>query len=619
MTRRGLAAAAALMLLLALLAWRSVVDVDVGIHLAGGRWIAEHGAVPDLDPFTYTVSDHAYVAYHWLFQLALHASERAAGATGMAALRFALLTATGALLAVVLRMRGASAGASAALGLLALLAAEWRFTLRPELVSWCLSAALLAVLERRPRGLALLLLPLIQAVWANTHVHALGLAIIGSYALEDAWQRRTLRTPLVAAAALAVLASLLNPYGVTGATQPLLLSTRFGAGNAFGEHIAELASPWLILPNPEQPFSNSAQLWSYRALFVLGVASLPLLLRARRLADAGIVVLFGALSALSVRNVALYAVVSLPALVRGLDLVLERVPRARDALLVAACGLALLQVPRVVSGTFYAGDRRTDRFAAELCGTCLALETADWLAQAAPSGRGLNNLALGSTLIWRDPAHPVFIDGRNEVSGEAFYLEYLDALAPEHFEAARRRWGFEYVALAHRGDERAVELSAYLARDPAWRLVHVDGAGVVFVRRGGPNDALPDAALPAPVDAREREQLFDAIEVHAGRAAALRRWLWSRERPPGAQHGLGNFLARIDRLEPAERPLLTSARRHPGFFEPHFDLGGLYQRAGMGKLALTSYRRALALAPGRPELAALRDALERAEAAGPAR
>ena len=24
-------------------AWRSVVDVDVGIHLAGGRWIAEHG------------------------------------------------------------------------------------------------------------------------------------------------------------------------------------------------------------------------------------------------------------------------------------------------------------------------------------------------------------------------------------------------------------------------------------------------------------------------------------------------------------------------------------------------------------------------------------------------
>src|SRR5262245_40737619 len=101
MTRRGVAAATALMLLLALLAWRSVVDVDVGIHLAGGRWIAEHGAVPGLDAFTYTVSDHAYVAYHWLFQLALHASERMAGATGMAALRFVLLTATGALLAGV--------------------------------------------------------------------------------------------------------------------------------------------------------------------------------------------------------------------------------------------------------------------------------------------------------------------------------------------------------------------------------------------------------------------------------------------------------------------------------------------------------------------------------------
>ena len=623
MTKRGLAAATALLLLLALLAWRSVVDVDVGIHLAGGRWIADHGALPALDPFTYTVSEHAYVAYHWLFQLALHASERAAGVAGMASLRFALLLATGTLLLAALRARGASSAASAAVGLLALLAAEWRFTLRPELVSWFLAAALLALLESRPRGRWLLLLPLIQVIWANTHVHALGLAIIACYALEDALRRRSLRTPLVGALLLSALASLVNPYGVAGATQPLLLSTRFGAGNAFGEHIAELASPLAILPDPAQPFSNSAQLWCYRALFALGLVALPLLLRARRIADAGIVALFGLLSALAVRNIALFALIALPALVRGLDLLLDLLPaarpaRARDALLSAACGLALLQVPRVVSGTFYAGDRRADRFAAELCVPCLTLETADWLAQAPVRGRGFNNLALGSILIWRDRAHPVFIDGRNEVSGESFYLEYLRALEPAHFEAARQRHGFEYVALAHRGDARAAQLSAHLARDAGWRLAHVDGAGVVFVRRGGPNGALPDAALPAAVAEDERERRFAEIRVDAGRGAALRRWLWSRERPPGAQHGLGNFLARIDRLEAAERPLLASARRHPGFFEPHFDLGGLYQRAGLRRLALASYQRALALEPGRPELAALRDALERVQAgAGP--
>ena len=108
MRRRGLLAATALLLLLAALAWRSVVDIDVGIHLAGGRWIAEHRAVPALDPFTYSVSDHPYVAYHWLFQLALHACERAAGVTGLVLLRLSLLLATGFLLLATLRARGTS-------------------------------------------------------------------------------------------------------------------------------------------------------------------------------------------------------------------------------------------------------------------------------------------------------------------------------------------------------------------------------------------------------------------------------------------------------------------------------------------------------------------------------
>lgn len=621
MQRRGLLAAAALLLLLAALAWRSVVDIDVGIHLAGGRWIAEQRALPQLDPFTYTAAEHAYVAYHWLFQLALLACWNAAGVFGAVALRFALLLATGLLLLASVRARGTSAAPAALIGCLALLAAEWRFTLRPELVSWCLAAAMLCVLEQRERRRWLWLLPLIEIVWANTHVHVLGLAIIACYALEDAVRARTLRRPLVGIGLLAALATLVNPYGATGAAYPLLLATRLSADDVFAGHIAELVSPLAIAPDPAQPFSTSAQLSAYRALFAFALVALPVLLRARQLADAAIVALFGALSVLAVRNVALFAVVALPALARALDLLLGRLPlpgrrRIGAALLAGVCGFALLQLPRIVSSSFYAGDRRLDRFAAELCADCLALETADWLARVAPSGPLLNNLALGSTLIWRAPGLRVFIDGRNEVSGGALYLEYLRALDPAHFEQARARYGFESVALAHRGDARAARLAAHLARDPAWRLVHVDGAGVIFVRVAGPNGALPAATLPAPVGERERERLFAQIAVDAGPVAALRRWLASREPPPGAAHGLGNFLTRIDLLQAAERPLLEAALQSRGFYEPHLDLGLLYQKAGLRKLALASYRHALALAPDHPELAALRDRRARSEDLG---
>jgi hypothetical protein len=616
MRRPGSFAAAALLLLLAALAWRSLVDVDLGIHLAGGRWIAEHRAVPDLDPFTYTVSDHPYVAYHWLFQLALFACERAAGVAGLVGLRFALLLATGLLLLGCLRARGASPAAAALVGFGALLASEWRFTLRPELVSWCLAAATLCVLELPRRERWLWLLPPFQLVWANTHIHALGLAIVGCYALEDAVRARSLRRPLLGVTLLCALAALVNPYGLRGALYPIWLAPRLAQGDVFAGHIAELASPLVIAPDPAQPFTTSVQLAAYRVLFALGVLALPLLLRARRLADAALVALFGALSALAVRNVALYAAVALPALARSLDLLAARLSaparaRVQGALLALVCACALLQLPRVVSGTFYAGDRRADRFAAELCADCLALDTADWLARTQPAGPLLNNLALGSSLIWRAPAQKVFIDGRNEVTGGDFYLEYLRALDPLQFEASRARFGFESVALAHRGDARAAALAEHLAHDPGWRLVHADGAGVVFARIAGPNGALAPAQLPRAVASDERERLFARIEVDAGRAAALRRWLWSRERPPGALHGLGNLLARIGLFEPAERPLLEAARQARGFYEPHLDLGVLYQEAGLRRLALASYERALALAPTHPDLVPLGEALAR--------
>ena len=66
--------------------------------------------------------------------------------------------------------------------------------------------------------------------------------------------------------------------------------------------------------------------------------------------------------------------------------------------------------------------------------------------------------------------------------------------------------------------------------------------------------------------------------------------MWSTEPPPGALHGLGGFLLAIDRLEAAERPLLAAAAAHPGFWEPHLDLGVLYQRRGLPGPALQSFR-----------------------------
>jgi hypothetical protein len=392
---------------------------------------------------------------------------------------------------------------------------------------------------------------------------------------------------------VAFAATLPNSYGVDTLTHPLVLATRLGGADFLAQHISELASPLALAPDPEQPFSTGVQLGAYR-LLLLGCAALVQHLRRRRFEGAVLVAAFGALSLLAVRNAALYAVVATPALCTALDDFL-RGPEREDArwahralgraLLCAALGYALLNIPRVVSGAFYAEGRRPQRLSATLCRACLAVDSADWLARQPIEGRGLNNLVVGGTLAWRDPARKIFIDARNEVTGEAFHAAYLDAMEPERWAATQSRYGLEYVVLAHRGARRARHLARALLADPGWKLVHLDASGAIFVRTAGPNGGLT-------VDARW--------------SARARRWLWPSESAPGAPYALGSFLLAVDRPAEAERPLLAAAAASRGFWEPHFDLGVLYKRLGLPGPARLAFTNALALAPDHPELSPLR-------------
>jgi tetratricopeptide (TPR) repeat protein len=613
--KRGVLAAAILLLLLAVLGWRSVVDPDVGLHLAGGRWIAEHAAVPETDPFTWTVSDHPTVAYHWLFQLGLYGVERLAGIPGLAVLRLALLLATGLLLADLLRLRRVAVLPGTLVALAALLASEWRFALRPELASLLLASATLSIVERRREGRSapLWLLPILFLLWVNLHVWVLGMALLGLHALDEAIRRRSLRTPLVGWTAAALLATLVNPYGLEAVTYPLVLATRLSGDNVFARHISELASPLALAPDGRNPFSLGLQLSAYRLLLILGCVAVLVHLRRRRWLDAAVVAVFGLLSTLAVRNLALYAVITLPALAVALDDLLGPPPpesavwrrRLGDALLGLALGYALLLVPRVVSGSYYAEARRPDRFAAELCRDCLCVGTADWLAASGIEGRGLNNLTIGASLSWRDPGRLVFIDARNEVSGEAFYREYLRAMDPAHWRETQTAWALDYVVLAHRGDLRARALARALFDDPAWRLVYLDGAGLVFVRAAGPNGRLPEAPLPGPASPAERARGLAPVVDQSRALARARRWLWSRDPGPGARYGKGALLLAVDRPEAAEQPLLAAAAAHPAFYETHFDLGVAYRQLGRPELALRAFRNAHLLAPDHPDLAPL--------------
>ena len=62
--------AAGIYFVLMALAPRLLADPDTYSHIALGRWILEHHAVPFVDPFSQTMRGEHWVAFEWLSEIA---------------------------------------------------------------------------------------------------------------------------------------------------------------------------------------------------------------------------------------------------------------------------------------------------------------------------------------------------------------------------------------------------------------------------------------------------------------------------------------------------------------------------------------------------------------------
>src|SRR5215510_13056098 len=74
-------------------------DPDTYSHIALGRWILEHHAVPMTDPFSATLRGTHWVAFEWLSQVAFAIAHELGGWAGVVALAAAAMAAAFGLLA----------------------------------------------------------------------------------------------------------------------------------------------------------------------------------------------------------------------------------------------------------------------------------------------------------------------------------------------------------------------------------------------------------------------------------------------------------------------------------------------------------------------------------------
>ncbi len=220
---------------------------DIWGHLNFGRWMSEHGRLPQREPFC-ARSDpdapalHAYWLFQWgfyqLFQAggALAGGDAASRTEGGAEVLRATLALLLALRCLVLLLAFRRLGAPFPLGCLLLtgmlaVSVGHITVMRPQaLGELCFALLLLALSRPVLSRLALVGLPLLLAVWANAHgSFPSGLALLGLFlagrvvsascaagslnlrrALADTQVRRLLLALLLSTAAVACL----NPHGV---------------------------------------------------------------------------------------------------------------------------------------------------------------------------------------------------------------------------------------------------------------------------------------------------------------------------------------------------------------------------------------------------------------------
>lgn len=468
------------LLLTITLSVRMLSDPDLGTHLSGGRWITEHQTVPQNDFSTYTVSNHQYIDIYWIFQLLLYGVYSIGGYVALSL----LVTALSLVLFCLLYYRNESDKLSTGIGLFVLmlgfLVIEPRLILRPELFTYIFIASLVFILDLYVSGgkNLLFILPVIMLVWCNMQgLFVLGLIIILVYVGGKLISDRKPDAKLGLFLLVSVLVCLVNPYFLKGFLFPFELFTRLEGENIFHQHIRELSS----LTSLDKLFIKDILFLSYTVLCIVAVL---VTIRKRKIHEWVLLMIFLYLAMISVRNIPLFVVISLPVLSRSLNdirtgisdkLNVKWLISGRRIVWWLCVIIPVLLIPRLFTNAYYRANSSNSKTGLGIDIWYQPVRAAELIHKNSLHFRFINSLAFGGWLGW-SLQEPVFIDGRLEVMQDAFYREVVDS------------WNGKLPGMINKYKPKLIVYNylkyfpwtVQLKKMPEWKLIYLDGFSAVF-------------------------------------------------------------------------------------------------------------------------------------------
>ena len=203
----------------------AVTDTDVWWHMAIGRWIVEHGAIPRTEPFSAFGAGKHFEAYSWLFELFVFWCYQRLGLVGIVVYSCAMTVSITAAVHHLIRRLNSSFLLGVVTTFLVVYTMGRLYTPRPWLASilfFTLELDILLHARKTRESRELLWLPVIFVFWVNIHIQFVdGLVVLGIALAEALVATRwsTIQTNFRAAKTTwvflgCILATLINPYGL---------------------------------------------------------------------------------------------------------------------------------------------------------------------------------------------------------------------------------------------------------------------------------------------------------------------------------------------------------------------------------------------------------------------
>ena len=471
------------------MAVRIPADSDTWWHLRSGQYILENVTIPQVDPFSHTKADQVWIDHGWLAQIFWYGLYAVGGWAAMALMLAILVTVA---FWFVWRQIEANIFISAFGMILGAIVSSVVWAARPQMISFVLTAAVAYLLHRYKRhgGRLLPWLPLIMLLWVNVHGgFAIGFMVMAAYGLGETVNNLTKHDEdpvvswsglrhLLITIAISLVIVVINPYFWRMWLYPF---QTVGIG-ALRDFIQEWQSPNFHLLYV-QPFA-------LMLLLLIGA-----MVRSGRQADwtdLALIAMWTGWALFAARNIAIFALVTTPILIRYADLTWTRqwqdwgydhaafsstiVYRGKALTVVNTLLLTLISLAALIKIVIPLTPQAN--LTAEQ--DSLPYEAVEFMKTEKPPGPIFNSYNWGGYLIFKLwPDYPVYIDGRTDLYDDEFIRRYISVMvADEGWQQILADDGINTVFVEHNST-----LAKFLRRDAGWQMLYEDEMAVIFEKK----------------------------------------------------------------------------------------------------------------------------------------